>query len=381
MKVLWLCNMPSPYRVDFFNELNNSNVDIFVCFDTLGSINRNKKWFDNKKINFNYKKIKGIKYYRDEIFGVGQLVEIIKRKKDHIIVVGNYSTVSGVTSIALLKLLKVNFIINTDGGFIRKDEKKIKYLFKKMLISSATYWLSTGEETTKYLLHYGANYNQVRKYKFSSYHKNEILDFPISESQKSILKESLKIPYSKVIMYAGNVSEAKGVDTLLRACDNLNDDIGIYIIGGKPDFNIEKIRKELVNKNIFFIEFINKEDLIKYYQLSDLLVFPSKSDVWGLVVNEAMSNALPVITTEKCIAGLELIENEKNGHIIKVNDYIELEKNISKILNDKVKRLTFSKRSLEKIKEYSIENMAERHIEIFTEIRNILNGGKDVQED
>lgn len=39
-------------------------------------------------------------------------------------------------------------------------------------------------------------------------------------------------------------------------------------------------------------------------------------DVWGLVINEAMAHGLPVITTNKCVAGLDLIENGKMGILL-----------------------------------------------------------------
>lgn len=370
MKILWLCNMPSPYRVDFFNELNkSSNIDIFVCFDTLGSINRNKKWFDNKKINFDYKKIKGIKYFKDEIIGMSQIIQILKRKNDHLVVVGNYSTISGITSIFFLKLLNIKFVINADGGFIQSDENKFKFLLKKALISSAYYWLSSGEETTKYLLHYGATKKRIKKYNFSSYYKNEILKKPVPISHKNNIRHKLLMSYKHIVIYVGSVAESKGIDTLLKACHNLNSEIGVYIIGGIPNENLKIIKEKIGNDNVHYIDFISKDLLIDYYKAADLLVFPTKSDVWGLVINEAMSNGLPIITTNKCIAGLELVKDSENGYIIEVGDHENLNKYINLILSSPEMKLSYSHSSLNKIKKYSIEDMANQHINIFREIQ------------
>ena len=47
---------------------------------------------------------------------------------------------------------------------------------------------------------------------------------------------------------------------------------------------------------------------------------PTREDIWGLVINEAMAYGLPIITTDNCLAGLELIKNEENGYIIPVNN-------------------------------------------------------------
>ena len=81
------------------------------------------------------------------------------------------------------------------------------------------------------------------------------------------------------------------------------------------------MKKEYINyisehqlTNVFFFDFMNKELLFKYYQISDLFVLPTREDIWGLVINEAMANGLPIITTDKCVAGKELIND--NGYII-----------------------------------------------------------------
>ena len=72
--------------------------------------------------------------------------------------------------------------------------------------------------------------------------------------------------------------------------------------------------------NVHFIDFKNKDTLKEYYHVADVFVLPTREDIWGLVINEALAYGLPVITTDKCMAGLEMIENGKNGYIIPVND-------------------------------------------------------------
>lgn len=71
------------------------------------------------------------------------------------IVVGKYSTPSGIYSINYLNLKKIPFVLSVDGGMIDAEESRLKYFLKKSLISSATGWLSTGEFTN------GRFYNQV----------------------------------------------------------------------------------------------------------------------------------------------------------------------------------------------------------------------------
>ena len=92
-------------------------------------------------------------------------------------------------------------------------------------------------------------------------------------------------------------------------------------------------------------------------------MLPTREDIWGLVINEAMAYGLPVITTDRCVAGLELVEEGRNGYIVPVED--------EQVLADKMRAALASdmeamgKASLEKIRPYTLENMARVHAEIF----------------
>ena len=110
--------------------------------------------------------------------------------------------------------------------------------------------------------------------------------------------------------------------------------------------------------------FKTKEELKCYYQAADLFVFPTREDIWGLVVNEAMANGLPVITTDKCVAGLELIRDGENGYIVPVENVDILAGKITVLLQNDSLRKIMAQKSLEYIKRYTIENMAVAHLKI-----------------
>ena len=108
---------------------------------------------------------------------------------------------------------------------------------------------------------------------------------------------------------------------------------------------------------------MKKEKLVQYYKAADLFALPTREDIWGLVINEAMAYGLPVITTDKCVAGLELVEDGVNGYIIPTEDSEILADRIQKVLQKDTAQM--GARSLEKIRNYTIENMVKAHIQIF----------------
>ena len=135
------------------------------------------------------------------------------------------------------------------------------------------------------------------------------------------------------MIFVGQIIHRKGIDILLKAIKNVSGNIAFYIIGGQPTDEYKETIKKLDLDNIKFMDFI-----------------------WGLVVNEAMANGLPVISTYNCVAGVELIN--QNGRLINNEDYETLGKYINELLTDDDLLNNYSRMSLNNIKSYSIEEMA-----------------------
>ena len=81
-------------------------------------------------------------------------------------------------------------------------------------------------------------------------------------------------------------------------------------------------------------------------------------------MNEAMAQGLPVVTTNRCLAGLTLVKNGENGYIVPVEDVKATKDAIEKVLEG-INSVELGKKSLEKIRDYTIEKMAAEHRDIF----------------
>jgi glycosyltransferase involved in cell wall biosynthesis len=98
-----------------------------------------------------------------------------------------------------------------------------------------------------------------------------------------------------------------------------------------------------------WLQQIDYLEIPKYYAASDLLVFPSEGDIWGLVVNEALSMGVPVICTER-IGAAELVIDGKNGYKVPVRSPKLLAERIKHLYYDRVLLSQMSKESM-KIRE------------------------------
>ena len=360
MKVLFITNIPAPYRIDFYNQLGKE-VDLTVIFEAKGA--------EGIRFNWNIEEIKNFKaIFLDE----GNINErkinwkifkyIKKDKYDHIVAT-NYSYFTEMAALIYMKLRKIPYYFETDGGII-KNENLLKKIYKKFLISNAKGYFSPSKSSDEYLKYYGARNDLIYRYPFTSLFEADILKEIPSEEEQCNLRKELGIRENKIVLSVGQFIYRKGYDILLKACRSLDEEIGVYIIGGKITKEYLDIIKKYNLKNIYFEEFKSKEELSKYYKAADLFVLPTREDIWGLVINEAMAHALPIVTTNNCVSGIELVEENVNGYIIDTEDDKSLTNSIKKILyNENMKLMKIN--SKEKIKAYTIEEMVRSHIKIF----------------
>lgn len=358
--ILWLTNIPSPYRVNFFNEFGKL-VNLHVGFERNSSSERDKSWQNYMITSFDYSFMHGIKYGIDKSISLNGIKLLKKHRYDYIFI-SNYSSITGLILAAFMIINKKKYIIETDGGFA-KTGNGLKERIKKIIISNAYKCFSTSKEGDNYYLHYGAEKSKIIRYPFTSLYKNDIIDKPLNFNDKKRLKQKYNVKENKIIISIGRFVPCKGFDILLNSYSLLdNNDYGLYIIGGTPTNKYLDIIAKYDLKNVHFLPFMSKEQIFDYLKLSDLFVLATRGEAWGLVINEAMACGLPVITTNKCIAGLELITNNKNGFIVNVDDYKTLAYKINKILENEKLRSIISSNNIKKIKNYTFEEMAKVHL-------------------
>jgi glycosyltransferase involved in cell wall biosynthesis len=156
-------------------------------------------------------------------------------------------------------------------------------------------------------------------------------------------------------LYLSRIIPRKGLDILLKAFYLLRserNDVSLLIGGDGPFIeHCQQMVESLQIPDVLFVGSLNPQSVIHLYEKSDIFVLPSyfmrnTYEAWGLVVNEAMSMALPVITTNAVGAAYDLIIDEYNGFIVKENDVISLHKAMNKILCKDLIRMGINSRLL-----------------------------------
>ena len=331
-KVLILHNIISPIRVHLFNELNAyyqaQETSFKVVF--LSVTDKNRDWKINMDMNFNYEILSNIplRVGKKDLFTFfinPDILKIIKKENPTAII--SFGWDNWATYIANWWCKKNNrkFILWAGSTAFEKSWRRtITRPLIKFLIKKTHHFIVYGTRAKKYLISLGAPGNSITIIYNSvdiDYFKNRSTQ--LSTHDKQNLKNKLNITTKKVIIFSGQLIERKGVFELLagfKEYQKIDTDISLLIVGnGQEKEKMKNIIKMENIKNVIFAGFVQYCDLYKYYSISNLLIAPSREEVWGLVINEAMACGLPVITTNETGASVDLIQNGKNGYIIKSN--------------------------------------------------------------
>jgi glycosyltransferase involved in cell wall biosynthesis len=133
------------------------------------------------------------------------------------------------------------------------------------------------------------------------------------------------------LLFVGGLSQRKGIADLFAVADQLKDDVELTVVGRKTTEECEALNTELTKHN--WIPSLPHDQILELMKQYDVLVFPSLFEGFGLVITEAMSQGLPVITTERTI-GPNFINNCENGWLIEAGSTNALQRAIEHLLNN-----------------------------------------------
>ena len=262
-----------------------------------------------------------------------------------------------------LKLRHIPYYYELDGAMIGYGESKMKLLFKSFFLQGAKGYISPSNVSDDYVKYYAGKDVEIHRYPFSSLSDADILPNALSMQEKQKLRQKLGIKEPKMILAVGQFIHRKGFDVLMEAAKDMDKNIGIYIVGGKPTEEYLKLQRKFNLTQVHFEGFKTKNELADYFKAADLFVHPTREDIWGLVINEAMAYGLPIVTTNKCVAGMELIADK--DCLIDTDSPEQLKAIMDKLMADDERRADIATHNLSKITNYTVEKMAEAHIKVF----------------
>lgn len=360
MKVLIVFNHPAPYKVKIFNELAKL-IDLQVIFERTSASDRPKNFYAENDIQFKHFFIKNCYFGAENTF-TSKVKQYIKKHHAEydLIIMNGYSTIAEMKAINYMKKHAIPFVLYINGGVIKEDSK-LKYLIKKKYISSANYYISPCEYADEYLVHYGANKDNIFNYTYSTFYVKDVLNNPLTLEEKNIIRERYNLPLNETIFVsASQFIERKNIKQLLTVFKDRKETL--LLIGSGPQLEeYEQYIKINNMNNVIIRDFMKRDTLLDLMSGCDYFITLSKQDIYGHTTNEAMAKGLPVISSDKVLSSLHLIKNGENGFIVELNN-----DNIHKAIDNLSKSM--SENALITARKNTIEEMAKNHLEIFKKI-------------
>lgn len=343
-KVLYLSNIEVPYRSRFFNQLAET-CDLTVLYERESSANRNLAWAKSENCRYRSKCLDGIKISRENAFSFRVLHEIFSGYD--IIIIGCYNSAVQMVAILAMRLFHVEYFLNLDGEPFFKDGG-LKGKIKRFFVKKAEKYLVAGEKSAESALKVVGD-RPVFPYYFSSLTQQEIADH-------AALSHACR--RSDMVLVVGQYFDYKGMDVALEAA-RMNQTIRYKFVGmGK---RTELMQKEhQIPENVELMPFLQKQELEKEYQTCGMLVLPSRQECWGLVINEAASFGMPIVSTWGSGAAVEFLADDWPQYLAKPGDAEDLLRCIESLSVSK-DREEYSRYLLEKSKDYSIERSVQAY--------------------
>lgn len=362
MKILALSVFPAPYRIAVFKGLSREH-DLTIFFERNKDGERNASWFEGQKNGLHFDLL-------DNDDGIQKFKKCIKEIKKFDFVLCYDPLTRTARNLERLCMAKnVHYIMNADGA-LNIDGHFAKKIIKSFYIKNAYKCLAGCEKAQEYFEFYGAKKEDIWRHNFSSVFRSEVLSASITLRERTQLRIKNGLKNTVTFIAVGQFIYRKGFDLLLEAWKKTKEarfasDLIIVGGGGLKDDYLSFIKENELQDSVLIIDYLPHDELLEYYKMSDVFVMPTREDIWGLVVNEAMAMGLPVISSNCCTAGNELIIPDTNGYIYDVNDTSQLSVYLDELTIDEEKRARFSKGALSSIAPYTIDDIVENHLQHF----------------
>lgn len=237
-------------------------------------------------------------------------------------------------------------------------KKILKLVFLRWVYSHVDHVFFVGINNKAYFTRYGLKNTQLTFAPHAIDNERFVIDRGGESSQ---LRRSLDLEDQDIlILYAGKFEMVKNVPLLLSAFIALNRANVHLLLVGNGEYEIQlknAASKSPMPDNIHFLDFKNQTYMPVIYQSADLFCLPSKSESWGLSVNEAMACGKAILASDKVGCAADLVKPGENGAVFRSDDADSLTQCLRLLTADRTALTDMGKRSRSMIAQWSFLNI------------------------
>jgi glycosyltransferase involved in cell wall biosynthesis len=266
-----------------------------------------------------------------------------RRHKFDAVMIHSYATPSSLLAYAAAHATRTPVLLRTESELLRPRSAWrhfAKYAFMRMLARFTAGFLVIGSANRHFYSSFGISEDRLFDTPYAV--DNEFFDqarkdlFPKRDQIRAELGFGVE---ERVVVFSGKIIDWKRPFDLIEAVQRLCAEglpVSLLLIG---DGQLRARLQESVNdrglSSVRFAGFVNQTGLARYYLAGDILVLPSRSETWGLVVNEAMLFSMPAIVTDMVGSAQDLVQDGVTGYVYKVGDVDALTNRIRNLVSDR----------------------------------------------
>jgi glycosyltransferase involved in cell wall biosynthesis len=373
-RLVILTEIIAPYRIPVFNALAACvDVDLHVIFlsETDPGL---RQWHVYKdEIKFSYEVLPA---WRRRIGKYNVLLNrgvkaALCRAQTDALLCGGYSYVAAWQAAFWANRHSVPLLLWSESTSLdkRHSHRFVEYTKRKFLRRCQAFVVA-GKTSRDYLLALGASSSST----FIAPDAVDVRFFTAAaeaaRQQELAIRVRNNLP-SRYFLCVGRLVKEKGVFELLDAYAKLESSVrsgtGLVFVGeGTARTELERRAAEIQPGMVRFCGWLHREQIPEIYALADALLFPTYSDPWGLVVNEAMACSLPIIASEVAGCVPDLLQDRWNGFVVRPRDVEGLVKAMRALFDDPESARRMGSRGFQRIQEFTPEKCAAGIVQALT---------------
>ena len=365
-RLVILTEIISPYRIPAFNALaKHEDIDLHVIFLAENDPTL-RQWLVYKhEIGFSYEVLPS---WRTRLGEYNVLLNrgldaALHRAAPEAIVCGGYNYLASWECLRWAKRNEVPFLlwIESTSHDMRGRQAVVERL-KSKFMRECDGFVVPGKSSSEYVCRFGVSENRIFVAPNAVDTELFAREAEIAREQATSVRLELAVPL-RYFLFVGRLVREKGVFDLLTAYRSLapqiREQVGLVFVGDGPARLELSAQAATIQPGVVQLKgFVQRERLASYYALAEAFVFPTCSDPWGLVVNEAMACGLPVVCSAVAGCAADLIEDNWNGRVVRTGDVEQITHAMEQLGTNAELRLLMGQRSRERIHTYSPEACA-----------------------
>lgn len=360
-RLVILTEIISPYRIPLFNALaRDLTVDLHVIFLAETDPELRQWHVDKAQIAFSYQVLAS---WRKRIGPYNLLLNrglapALAAAAPHAIICGGYNYIASWQALLWARMHTVPFLLWSESNQqdLRRGHALVEVL-KAEFLQRCSGFLVPGVSARDYLRAHKIKSEMI--FIAPNAVDNDLFAAAAGAARQNAtqIRKHLNLP-ERYFLFVGRLVPAKGVFDLLSAYAKLNapvrQRVGLVFVGDGVARQALEVQASAISPGMIrFCGFAQQEQLATYYALAEMLILPTYTDTWGLVVNEAMACGLPVILSRVAGCGPDLISANGDGLLMDPGDVDRLAATMQQFILQPELGVAVGARNVEHISRYS----------------------------